>query len=208
MASLTSTRLPVGAILLSALLLGCSELSYQRVMELPVGSQIDPWASSFHAVVRTPRVRFLYSAPYAEVWNAAKAALEQLKQTGTEPQLDVDEEHGAMILRLDHRDDTAKTMDNPNPIRIKGWREEIHLEFSRQPRDRTLVLASRLVLGVPFNRRCHEYADPCPKPILFEPEVSNGQVERWILTQIVEAVAKSIRARAGASGELAGTLRE
>lgn len=175
---------------------GCAgEMSYKRVDELPTGSQIDALASSFHAVVRTPHVRYLYPASYEDVWNAAKEVMPTLKETGKEPVLTFDEDQGVIVLGLDHRDDTAKTMDNPNPIRIRGWREEIRVELMQQPRDTTLVIVSRIVLGVPFQRRCHKYEDPCANPIVFEPEVSNGEMERYVLGLIRQAVAKQIVAK-------------
>lgn len=185
------------AMICAVLLPGCAgELSYKRVDDLPAGSQIDALASAFHAVVRTPRVRYLFMASYEDVWAAAKEALPPLKENGKEPVLTFDEDNGLIVLGLDHRDDTAKTMDNPNPIRIKGWREEIRVELMQQPRDTTLVIVSRIVLGVPFQRRCHKYEEPCSNPIVFEPEVSNGEMERYVLGLIRQAVAKQIVAKA------------
>ena len=191
-----STFLRVGLVMVAVTLAGCiGEMSYKRVDEVPPGAQIDAVASSFYAVVRSPHVRYLYPAPYEDVWGAIKRVMETVKESGTEPHFTLDEENGLFAMTLDHRDDIAKTMDNPNPIRIKGWREEFRFELVRRPDSQTLVIASRVVLGVPFNRRCPEYVDPCPNPILFQPEVSNGQVERWILTRIREEVEKVILAR-------------
>jgi hypothetical protein len=173
------------------LLVACSgQKRFQRVEELPRGPQINYAASSFYAEVRTSLLSNRYMAPYETVWAAARRVMQRLEQTGIKPKLSLDEEYGLIVLTVDHREEEAKTMFNPDPLRIRGWRDEFRVEVIRVTEDRTKVMVSRTVLGIPYERRCPERGTQCATPIFYEPEVSNEQIERWILTQIEDAVSK------------------
>lgn len=182
----------MGALAASSLglLAACSgEQRFQRVEEFPRGPQINYAASSFLTQVHTTHVGDRYTAPYEVVWAAAKRVVERVEQTGIKPKVSLDEEKGLIILTTDHRDEEAKTMFNPDPLRIKGWRDEFRIEVVKLPDARTKAVVSRTVLGIPYDRRCPDRTLECPTPIIYEPEVSNGKIENWILTQIEDAIA-------------------
>jgi hypothetical protein len=163
---------------------------FERVEEFPTGPQINYAASSFFAGVRTSLLSDRYTAPYEVVWAEAKRVMEQLERIGVNPKLSLDEDYGLILLTMDHRDEEAKTMFNPDSLRIRGWRDEFRVEVIKISEDRTKVMVSRTVLGMPYEKRCPDRAEKCPKPILYQPEVSNEKIESWILTKIQDGVAK------------------
>jgi hypothetical protein len=172
------------------MLVACSgERAFQRVEDFPAGPQIDYTASAFGTGVRTTHVSDRYHSPYEAVWLATKRVVERVEQTGIKPKVSFDESKGLIVLTEDHRDDAAKTMNNPDRLRIKGWRDEIRIEVVKVSDDRTKVTVSRTVLGMPYDKICLDRTRTCKDPIPYEPEVSNGKVEDWILTQIEDAVA-------------------
>ena len=169
----------------------CSiEKPFERVEEFPRGPQINYAASSFLAEVRTTRVSDRYTAPYEVVWAAAKRVMVRVEQTGLKPKISIEEVLGMIVLTMDHKEDEAKTMFNPDPLRIKGWRDEFRIDVIPLTDDRTKAVVSRTVLGVPYDRRCPDRTLECRVPIIYEPEVSNGKIENWILTQIEDEIAK------------------
>lgn len=182
-----------GALAASSLglLAACSgEQRFQRVEEFPRGPQINYAASSFLTQVHTTHVSDRYTAQYEVVWAATRRVVERVEQTWVKPKVSLDEAMGVIVLTADHREDEAKTMFNPDPLRIKGWRDEFRIEVIELYEDHTKVVVSRTVLGVPYDRRCPDRTLECAKPIIYEPEVSNGKIENWILTQIEDAIAK------------------
>lgn len=180
----------LGTISMGWLTACVTDPSFERVEAFPKGPQVNQAASAFSGGVHTSHISDRYAAPYEVVWDAAKRVIERVEQTGIRPTATFDHEKGVILLTEDHREDEAKTMDNPDTLRIKGWMDEFRIEVITLSSTQTKVIVSRKVLGIPIDRLCLNSPSVCRARTNYEPEVSNGRIEDWILTQIEDDVAK------------------
>ncbi len=100
----------------------------------------------------------------------------------------IDEQNGSIELRDTHRVDKTKEY-NPDAERIQGWKDEFLIKVEALDTNRTMVTVSRKVVGIPTFRLCGDDLVQCGA--LYEPEVSNAQIEDWILTKIEDDLASS-----------------
>ena len=188
----------VGLFLLVALSLpiACSNtLRFERVEHFPAGMQIDTlssaWVNGFHP----SEISQQFDAPYSEVWEAAKLVAKRLELRVEKAELTVDEAAGKITVTDEQQmleDVTPRTEDRgqlrrPGGSRLGGWKDEFLVRVSPTPDGRIMVTVSRAVLGMPRYRFCIYVVALCQRGT-YEPEISNGQIENWMLTQIADEV--------------------
>ena len=82
----------------------------------------------------------------------------------------------------------AATDYDPDELRLRGWIDEFRFQVTALSADRTKVTVARTVRGIPGFWICPYTLAACGKG--YEPEVSNGKLEDWILTQIEDDLAR------------------
>lgn len=161
---------------------GCAGDQFERVEERPEGIQIDDvasgWASRSHASQVTDR----YDAPYAAVWASTLRVAKQVEAMGVKPAVLVDPARGQIQVRESRVINQEDTDYDPDELRLRAWIDEFRFQVTALSDDRTKVTVSRTVRGIPGFRICAFVVAACGGG--YEPEVSNGRIEDWILTQI------------------------
>jgi hypothetical protein len=74
--------------------------------------------------------------------------------------------------------------------RLAGWKDEFLIQVIAISERRTTVTVSRTVLALPRFRFCIYVAAMCERGT-YEPEVSNGRIENWVLTQITDELERN-----------------
>lgn len=167
----------------------CSgQQEFKHVEEYPEGIQIDPTKSALASKLETTTVSDRYPAGYDEVWAATKRVAQHFEKLHGRPVMRVDEENGQIELRDTHRVDRTGGY-NPDAERIEGWKDEFLIKVEALDSNRTKVTVSRKVVGIPSFRLCGDDLVQCGA--LYEPEVSNAEIEDWILTKIEDDLASS-----------------
>ena len=178
---------------------GCSPtLRFERVEHFPPGIQIDTYASAWTNRLRPSEVSEQFDARYEDVWQAAKEAARRLGQRVEKAELIIDGAAGKIqILDEQHVPEntaadtgTPGTLRRPKGSKLSGWRDEFLILVSSLSERRTKVTVSRVVLGIPRFRFCFYVAAMCERGTL-EPEISNGQLENWLLTQISDVLEQA-----------------
>lgn len=167
---------------------GCGSESFHRTETQPQGMQIDAMASGLANTSHTSHVSDRYSAPYANVWEATLRVANRVKQQGVKPVLLADQTRGEIKLRESHVMRNTDQEFDPDELRLRGWVDEFQFQVGALPDGRTKVTVSRTVRGIPAFLVCGFVIAACQKGL--EPEVSNGHMEDWILTQIEDDLAR------------------
>jgi hypothetical protein len=168
-------------------LAGCASDQFERVQEMPEGIQIDAVASGWTNRSYASQVSDRYGAPYATVWAATLRVAKRVKQMGVKPAMILDPVHGQIQIRESRMMSQDADYD-PDGLRLRGWIDEFRFQVTVVSGDRTKVTVSRTVRGIPSFRICAYVMAACGGG--YEPEVSNGKVEDWILTQIEDDLAQ------------------
>ncbi len=172
----------------AAALAGCAGEQFERVEERPEGIQIEDIASGVVSRSHASEVTDRYDASYAVVWDSTVRVARRVEALGVEPVLRLDPAHGHISLRESHVMSQEETDYDPDQLRLRGWIDEFQFQVTALSNDRTKVTVSRTVRGIPGFRLCAYVLSSCGN--LFEPEVSNGKIEDWILTQIEDGLAQ------------------
>jgi hypothetical protein len=138
-----------------------------------------------------------FDARYAEVWQAAKMVARRLERRVEKAETVIDEEAGKIQITDEHKviqDVTSDTgnrgsIRRPGGPRLTGWKDEFLIQVIAISEGRTTVTVSRAVLGIRRFRFCLYVAALCERGT-YEPEVSNGQIENWVLTQIADELER------------------
>jgi hypothetical protein len=77
---------------------------------------------------------------------------------------------------------------DPDDLRLRGWIDEFVFQVTALSANRTKVTVARTVRGIAAFRLCPYTLAACTKG--YEPEVSNGKIEDWILTRIEDDLAQ------------------
>lgn len=163
-------------------LAGCAADHFERVEEQPVGIEISDVASGMATRSYASHVSDRYNAPYATVWAAALRVARRVELMGSKPVLRVDPARGEIAIRENRvvRPDGGDY--DPDDLRLRGWIDEFLFQVTALSADRTKVTVARTVRGITAFRLCPYTLAACSSG--YEPEVSNGKIEDWILTQI------------------------
>jgi len=165
-----------------------SQPEFERVEEYPEGMQIDSTASAWSNKLHTTKVSDRYPAAYNEVWAATKRVAHHFEKLHGKPVMRIEEKDGTIELRDVHRVNKTKAY-NPDAERIEGWKDEFLITVVALDSARTKVTVARTVVGIPSFRICRDVLVQCGG--LYEPEVSNAQIEDWILTKIEDDLAST-----------------
>jgi len=169
---------------------GCASEEFHRVETLPEGIQINDVASGMAKTSHTSHVSDRYDAPYADVWAATLRVANRLKHQGVKPVMLVDQARGEIKLRETHI--ISNEEFDPDELRLRGWVDEFQFQVTALQDGRSKVMVARTVQGIPAFRVCGFVIDACDSGL--EPEVSNGHMEDWILTQIEDDLARKPKA--------------
>ena len=169
-------------------LAGCGGDQFERVEQRPEGIQIDDVASGWASQSHTSHVSDRYNAPYATVWAATLRVAQRVEQLGVKPALRLDPARGEIAVRESRLMNQAETDYDPDELRLRGWIDEFRFQVTALSADQTKVTVARTVRGIPSFRICPYTLAACDKG--YEPEVSNGKLEDWILTQIEDDLAQ------------------
>lgn len=167
---------------------GCSDEKFHRVEQQPEGMQIDPVASGMTNKSHTSHVTDRYNASYADVWAATLRVANRVKQQGVKPVMLADQAKGEIKLRETRLMQRTDEEFDPDELRLRGWVEEFVFQVAAMSNGRCKVTVSRTVRGIPAFRVCGFVQAACASGL--EPEVSNGHMEDWILTQIEDDLAR------------------
>ena len=168
---------------------GCASEEFHRVETLPEGIQIDSMASGMTNKSHTSHVSDRYAAPYADVWAATVRVANRVKQQGVKPVMLVDQARGEIKLRETHVMTNTDQEFDPDELRLRGWVDEFQFTVTAMDDGRSKVMVARTVRGIPAFLVCGFVIAACQGGL--EPEVSNGHMEDWILTQIEDDLARS-----------------
>lgn len=168
---------------------GCASESFHRVEALPEGIQINSVASGFANKSHTSHVSDRYAAPYADVWAATLRVANRVKHQGIKPVMVVDQARGEIKLRETHEMRNTDQEYDPDELRLRGWVDEFQFQVIALDAGRTKVMVARTVRGIPAFQVCGFVIAACQSGL--EPEVSNGHMEDWILTQIEDDLARN-----------------
>jgi hypothetical protein len=180
-----------------------STVRFERVEHFPAGIQIDTLASAWLNRFQTSEVHVQFDAHYADVWQTAKVVARRLEKRVEKAEVTIDEEAGTIKLTdeqplfLETAPDAGnrETLRRPGGSRLAGWKDEFLIHVIATSDGRTMVTVSRAVLGMPRYQFCIYVAALCRIGTL-EPEISNGQIENWVLTQITDELERTM-SRAG-----------
>jgi len=161
---------------------GCAGDQFERVEQRPEGIQINDVASGWATRSYASEVSDRYDAPYAVVWDATLRMARRVENLGVKPALRLDPARGEIAVRESRLMNPAETDYEPDELRLRGWIDEFRFQVTALSADQTKVTVARTVRGIPSFRICPYTLAACGKG--YEPEVSNGKLEDWILTQI------------------------
>ena len=176
----------------------CSNtIRFERVEHFPAGIQIDTFASAWMNSIQPSQVSEQFDARYADVWQAAKIVAGRLERKVERAETIVDEDAGRIQITDDNEVTQDVTSDaghqgnlrRPGTSRLTGWKDEFLIHVNAMSEGRTAVTVSRAVLALPRFRFCLYVAAMCKRGT-YEAEVSNGQIENWVLTQITDELAR------------------
>jgi len=195
----SKARAPLFVLAWLSLLAACSStIRFERVEHFPSGIQIDTFASAWINRVHPSQVSEHFDARYADVWRAAKVIAGRLEKRVEKAATTIDEETGKIQITDDQevmQDVTSETGDHATlrrsgATRLAGWKDEYQIRVVAISERRTTVTVSRAVLALPRFRFCFYVAAMCKRGT-YEAEVSNGQIENWVLTQITDELART-----------------
>lgn len=165
---------------------------FERVEAYPGGLQIDELASAYLNKEKPSHVTLNVEAPYEQTWDAARKVAHQLKQidSASESTVTIDSDSGRIHIEQVHIPEevaAVRAAGGPYPknevtYRLREWVSEFYIELTKVSPTNTKVTVSRDVLGVPSMRICAGTLGACRG--MYEPEISNGRVENWVLTQL------------------------
>ena len=177
----------------------CSNtIRFERVEHFPAGVQVDTFASAWINRVHPSQVSEHFDARYADVWQAAKIVAGRLGRKVEKAETIIDEENGRIQITDDQEVIEDVTSDTGNheslrrsgASRLAGWKDEYQIQVVATSEGRTTVTVSRAVLALPRFRFCFYVAAMCKRGT-YEAEVSNGQIENWVLTQITDELQRN-----------------
>jgi hypothetical protein len=180
-------------ILLSA---ACASATpFARVDEFPSGLQIATFTSAWMNRLHPSQVSRTFAVPYPQVWHTAKTVAQRLAARLAKVESLIDEGAGSIRITDEQQiqeppSDADSGLRRPGRSRLSGWKDEFLIQVTAVSSTETRVLVSRTVLGMPRFRYCFHVAAMCELG-KYEPEISNGQIENWVLTQITDELARA-----------------
>jgi len=168
------------------LLGGCATLgdlsgigsSSERVEQFPEGKQVNTLIGSFFTGLKDVNVETrVFDAPYDKIWSAAKLTADKLDKIGKRPLVLVDEKNG----RISNGIITQNALIG---LGSDAWADQFQIEVTSVSDNKTKVDVARKVVAnemVAFGNRPGTYGMSVNQ---WKSQWSNGNIEKWILTQI------------------------
>lgn len=173
---------------------------FEREEVYPGGLQIDDLASAYLNEEKPSHVVLDVEAPFEETWNAAKQVARRFDQleARAESTVTIDAASGRIRIEQVHAPEELAAARAAGGAgvrtgvgsRFREWISELSIELTRVSPTDTKVTVSRVVLGVPSIRICVGTISVCRG--MYEPEISNGRVENWVLTQLKDLLTGDV----------------
>ncbi len=176
-------------VIVFALIQGCAtlgnisgvETSSARVEQFPKGEQVNTLIGGFFSGLKDVNVETrVFDTPYDKVWSAAKLTADKLDKIGKRPLVLIDEKNG----RISNGVITQNAL-----IGFGGgaWADQFQIEVTSISDNKIKVDVARKVVEKEFvtlagARRGIEGN--------WKSQWSNGNIEKWILTQIEDQIKK------------------
>jgi len=149
---------------------------FERVTAYPDGKQTS-LGGTIIGPITTPNgvktERYLFAKSYDEVWDATKQATQEFSKIGKRP-LKTDEE-----MRRISNSNIEKARNEKDTLLQTSWIDEVMTEVTYIDKTHTRVTVSRKVLEIKTDSNGKRY---------WATVMSNGKIERWILTQIEDEI--------------------
>jgi len=178
--------------LIFSLVQGCATLgdlsgigtSSERVGQFPEGEQVNVLVGSMLSGLKDTNTETrVFAASYGQVWQAAIAAAERLDKIGKRPLTLADEKNGRISNGVISESAAIGAGSG-------AWMDEFLIEVTSIPGDKTKVDVTRKVVAkeiVAFGTRPGTYGMSATQ---WKTRYSNGNIEKWILTQIEDHLKK------------------
>jgi hypothetical protein len=175
------------AVCSACLHLAAAEKAFERVDKFPEGEQ-GGTLRSMTSVRDTNTVTVSVKAPYEAVWSAIKVVAQKFDKIGNRPIVGVSEQSGRIQngkIQLDSMILSGSLVD---------WRDEFLTEATAiDPQTTKLSVTRKLVRKETFGSG------------RWGAHSSNGKIERWLITQVLDEMKSPSTAIAGGSGKTAPT---
>lgn len=145
------------------------------------------WASATHQRLHTSHVSNRYRASYSEVWEATIRAARAFEKHYGKPIIHIDPKKGSIHFSDTNLFDRTKMRNNVETERLQGWKEQIKMKVRKIKKGLIKVTVYRTVEGMVYFGLNPVAAVRDYRKYL-EPEISNGELEDWFLTQIEDEV--------------------
>ncbi len=195
----TKIMIVIALFLIFSLAQGCATLgdlsgigaSSARVEQFPEGKQVNTLIGSFFTGLKDVNVETrVFDAPYDKVWSAAKLTAEKLDKMGKRPLVAVDEKNG----RISNGAITESALIG---LGSGAWADQFQIEVTSVSDNKTKVDVARKVVEnemVAFGNRPGTYGTSVNK---WKSQWSNGNIEKWILTQIEDQLTNQASGQKG-----------
>lgn len=142
---------------------------FERMEKVPQGNQTSLAAALFAGMNATKAEQYTFDVPYEKVWAAANRTAQTFARVGGRAVVSVDEQSGKIQNGKISQDALVGLGDT-------SWMDECLIQVTRLTSTLTNVIVARKV--VQKNSVNHQW----------KTYMSNGKVERWLLTQIEDEI--------------------
>lgn len=162
-------------VVLLAVLIFCFQVAlaqdkhFERIEKFPQGDQTSLVAPLFEGMNATKAEQYTFDVPYEKVWAAANRTAQTFARIGGRAVVSVDTQTGKIQNGKISQDGTIGLGDT-------SWLDECLIQMTRLTSTLTNVMVARKV--VEKNSVNHQW----------KTYMSNGKVERWLLTQIEDEI--------------------
>lgn len=162
---------------------------FLRQEKFPTGDQVNFWiGGDLGGIKDTNTEEFVFNAPYKRVWSACKVVADRFDKVGKRPVINVNEKTGRIQIGKIQEDEMIG-------VGTGAWLDEFMLEATEVPDSKTKVSITRKVVKLEsferkdYKRRVKTYEKK------WRTQLSNGRIERWVLTQIEDELASAPKSK-------------
>jgi hypothetical protein len=144
-------------------------IDYQRVEKFPEGREVTTWGSFMGELAGDKLVSRIYNTSYKDIWKAALKVSTELETRGRTP-----------VFPLPDRGQISIGAIDQNRLIGRGggaWMDTFAIQLVKLNDGQIRVTVLRKVLELPNTRQWRR-------------AISNGKIERWVLTRIEDEVGR------------------